>query len=246
MEERQRHLQGKRRYCTLRASPSQAGNAAMFEHLVEDFTPPIIPHPLQGFTPLDDADPLALLDAQATTADWLEKMGAASEQTAIEEAQTAQVARDTFAKLTTNQTPEEQKKALLLQRVPAAVRHVVGMLTAYDWEFVEQAKELRGYTVAKILELTEHPDPRHQLRALEMLGKVSEVGLFTERLEITKVDMTDEALEAKIKAKLDRFRHVIDVTDVIETTTTTIPANPKWAEELVNNDPRDKLEPDTP
>lgn len=222
----------------------------MFEHLTQDFTPPIIGDPLAGFTALEDASPMDLLEAQSQTSDWLERMGAAAEQTAIEEAHTAQKARDTFVAITANQTPEEQKKALLLHRVPPAVRKVVALLTAYDWEFVEQAKELRGYTVAKIVEMTEHPDPRHSLRALEMLGKVAEVGLFTERIEVTKIDMTDEALEAKIKAKLAKFRHVIDVTGVIEATTeptpSAVPANPKWAEDLVNNDPRDKHKPDTP
>ena len=38
------------------------------------------------------------------------------------------------------------------------------MLALYDWDFVEQAKELRGFVVAKILEETSHPDARIRLR----------------------------------------------------------------------------------
>jgi hypothetical protein len=90
------------------------------------------------------------------------------------------------------------------------------MLTAYDWAFVEQAKELRGFAVAKILEEVEHPDARIRLKALDMLGKVTEVALFTERIEVKKTEMSDVELEARIKDKLNRFMGVIDVVDVVE------------------------------
>ena len=88
------------------------------------------------------------------------------------------------------------------------------MLTAYDWAFVEQAKELRGYAVSQILEETKNPDTRYRLKALEMLGKVTEVALCTERVEIKKTDMSDSELEQRIKEKLNKFMHVIDVVDV--------------------------------
>ena len=209
----------------------------MFEHLIAEHEPPVLDTPRQGFTPLSDVGPAELLDGQIKTTDWLEEMGA---PIALADAQQRHDSRAAFVAVTTQQSPEEQKKALMQLRVPPAVRHIVAQLTAYDWAFVEQANELRGYTVSKIFDMTQHPDPRHALRALELMGRVTEVGLFTERVEITKIDMTDEALEAKIKAKLDKFRHVIDVTDVIENTTNEVPKNPKWAEELVYNDPRDK------
>jgi hypothetical protein len=47
-----------------------------------------------------------------------------------------------------------------------------------------------------------------------MLGKVTEVALFTERVEIKKTDMSDNELEQRIKEKLNKFMHVIDVVDV--------------------------------
>jgi hypothetical protein len=90
------------------------------------------------------------------------------------------------------------------------------MLTAYDWEFVQQAKELRGYTVAKILEETTSNNPNIRLKALALLGKVTEVGLFTEKIEIKKTEMSDSELESRIKEKLNRFMQVVDVVDVNE------------------------------
>jgi hypothetical protein len=85
------------------------------------------------------------------------------------------------------------------------------MLTAYDWQFVEQAQRIRGMAVAKILEETDHPDARIRLKALEMLGKVTEVGLFTERIEIKKSDLSDVELDERIKQKLDALHKTIEV-----------------------------------
>jgi hypothetical protein len=79
---------------------------------------------------------------------------------------------------------------------------------------VEQAKELRGYAVSQILEETKHPDAKIRLKALDMLGRVTEVALFTERVEVKKTDLTDAEIEAKIKEKINRFMQVTDVIDV--------------------------------
>jgi hypothetical protein len=69
--------------------------------------------------------------------------------------------------------------------------------------------------VAKILEETNHPDARIRLKALDMLGRVTEVGLFTERIEVKKADMSDNEIDQKIKDKLNKFMGVVDAT-VIE------------------------------
>lgn len=190
----------------------------MLEHLL-DFVPPSASP--QAVKPLEDASPDEIVAAQLNTADWLEKMGAPSVEQAQAAAATA-AAQQAFGALTT-QSPEEQRKALLQLNTPPAVRHLTGMLTAYDWEFVQQAKELRGYAVAQILEETKHPDAKIRLKALDMLGKVTEVALFTERMEIKKTDLTDAEIEAKIKDKLHRFMQVTDVVDadVVENTPET-------------------------
>ena len=88
------------------------------------------------------------------------------------------------------------------------------MLTAYDWEFIHQAKELRGYTVAKILEDTNHPTASVRLKALALLGKVTEIGLFTEKIEVKKTELSDVELEARIKEKLNKLAKIVDITDI--------------------------------
>jgi len=97
------------------------------------------------------------------------------------------------------------------------------MLSAYDWEFVEQAKNLRGMAVAKILEETNHPDARVRLKALDMLGRITEVALFTERVEIKKADMSDSEIDRKIKEKLNKFMGVVDVEDITDVTQENTP-----------------------
>ena len=71
-------------------------------------------------------------------------------------------------------------------------------------------KELRGYAVAKILEECEHPTASIRLKALALLGKVTEVGLFTDKVEVKKVDLTEDEVDRKLKEKLAKF---MDVTD---------------------------------
>ena len=183
----------------------------MLEHLL-DFNPP--PATPQSVVPLTQATPDDIVAAQLNTADWLEKMGAPTTDQAQAAAATA-AAQQAFSALTT-QTPEEQRKALMQLKTPPAVRHLTGMLTAYDWEFVEQAKELRGYAVSQILEETKHPDAKIRLKALDMLGRVTEVALFTERVEVKNNTLSDAEIEAKIKDKINRFMQVTDVIDVAE------------------------------
>jgi hypothetical protein len=86
------------------------------------------------------------------------------------------------------------------------------MLTAYDWEFVNQAKQLRGYAVAKLLEECENPNSNIRLKALGLLGKVTEVGLFTDKIEVKKTDLTEEEIDRKLKEKLAVFMNITDAT----------------------------------
>lgn len=189
----------------------------MLDHLLDAVE--ITSNPAGLFTPVDKLLPAEIVDAQKGAADWLAELGAADSNAVVNKAQARERQKDiqaAFTGMVTGEDPKTQRSKLLKLNVPVAVQQLVGMLTAYDWEFVEQAKELRGFAVAKILEDCEHPEARHRLRALELLGKITEVGLFTEQVRVTKIDLTDEALEAKIKQKLDKFRNVIDVTDVID------------------------------
>ena len=185
----------------------------MLEHLIYgEFEPSVVDMTAATPLPFDKAEPAAIIDAQVKTAEWLKDLELDDE--AAESKADAQAARQSFASLVTGQPPQNTQQALANIKAPAAVQHLVGMLTAYDWAFVEQARELRGYAVAQILEEVKHPDARIRLKALQMLGTVTEVALFTERVEVKKETMSDVELETRIKEKLNRFMGVIDVIDV--------------------------------
>lgn len=183
----------------------------MLDHLI-NFEPEVQAH--QGnFRPMEKNDPADVVDGMAKTVDWLKELGAVDTDTLVNESQ-SQAARTAFTNIVTAKPAEMTHTSLANVKTPEAVQRLVGMLSAYDWEFVQQAKQIRGYTVAKLVEETEHPNANIRLKALVALGKVTEVGLFTEKIEVKKEEMSDVELETRIKEKLNRFMGVIDVVDV--------------------------------
>ena len=200
----------------------------MLEHLL-DYEPPVEAHP--GATPLEKVTPTEHASAQINTADWLKALGAKEDAQIVNEAEKTH-AREAFVALTSTTSPESQHAALATLETPAAVRHLTGMLSAYDWEFIQQARQLRGYAVAKILEECEHPTASIRLKALALLGKVTEVGLFTEKIEVKKDEISDDELNQKIKDKLSKFMGVTDVQEITDMVPHTIIENEKAADGL--------------
>ena len=184
----------------------------LLDHLVlaqaADYAPETLPDDAI-FTPLDKANTVQTLNAQVKTASWLDQF-ADDDEAVLEKAQQERVS-DTFSSLVT-QDPNAKDKLLTLE-MPEEVKSVVSMVTAFQWKFVEQANELRSMAVTKIAKETDHPDARIRLKALELLGKVTEVALFTDRVEVKRENMSDEELENKIKAKLERYMGVVDVVE---------------------------------
>lgn len=187
----------------------------LLDHLVSakaaDYAPETLPDDAI-FTPLEKVDAVQTLNAQVKTSDWLSQFD--DEDEAVLEKAQQERASDTFSSLVA-QDPNAKDKLLTLE-MPEEVKNVVGMVTAYQWKFVEQANELRSMAVTKIAKETDHPDARIRLKALELLGKVTEVALFTDRVEVKKTEISDEELEKQIKAKLERYMGVVDVVEVEE------------------------------
>ena len=104
------------------------------------------------------------------------------------------------------------KNSTLLERVSVAER-IGTMLQEYNSQFVADAAELRLVVTNKLLDLAGCGDPRIEIKAAEMLGKISDVGLFSEKTEITvtynNVSDLDEAIKDKIR-KMMRL-HAVDV-----------------------------------
>jgi hypothetical protein len=184
----------------------------LLEHLVTASAADFIPEIISGdtaFTPLDPLTPAQTLNAQIKTSQWLASL--AEEDDEIMDGAKQEKVADTFNALTTGNPNAKQK--LLELDLPEEIKSAVGMVTAYQWKFIEQAEELRSMSVAKIVKETNHPDARIRLKALEMLGKVTEVALFTERLSVKTDEISDEELDEKIKNKLSKYMGAVDVVE---------------------------------
>ena len=86
--------------------------------------------------------------------------------------------------------------------VPSTVQHLYAMLQDYDHQVIDEAVQLRRFVTNKLIEDSGHTDARHRLKALELLGKISDVGLFTDKTEITIKSGSIDNLEDQIRSKL--------------------------------------------
>ena len=94
----------------------------------------------------------------------------------------------------------------------AAAIILKGMLDEYDVEVVRNAAQVRNYVKMRLLMLTGSDKESTQLKALEMLGKMSDVGAFVERIDINVTHRTTEELQAELATKLSSYMDgIIDV-----------------------------------
>jgi hypothetical protein len=78
-------------------------------------------------------------------------------------------------------------------------------LTEFGQSVVESATQIRHLVTNKLLLETENNDAKIRIRALELLGKVSDVGLFAEKSEVTITHQSSDDLRAKLRGKLEKL-----------------------------------------
>lgn len=160
-----------------------------------------------------DAGYMTTLEAAANTARLLEAAGldiTFGDEDLDDAAATArQAARDPSSLQT------KAARAALTRKTPAALILTEQILRDYGHKIVEEAAQVRHMVVNKLIQETENPDARIRVKALELLGKVSDVGLFTEKQEITVTHQTSDDLRARLRQKLQKM---VDITprDAVE------------------------------
>jgi hypothetical protein len=97
-------------------------------------------------------------------------------------------------------SPSNPSEVLLSS--PGAIVHIKAILNEYDKAVVESAAQIRTFVTNRLLLETESADPRIRIKALELLGKISDVGLFTEKTEITMRHRPTEELEQLLRERL--------------------------------------------
>lgn len=85
-----------------------------------------------------------------------------------------------------------------LYELPVAER-IGNMLREYNNEFVADAAQLRQVVTNKLLDLASCGDAKIEIKATEMLGKISDVGLFSEKTEISVTYTNSADLDQAIK-----------------------------------------------
>jgi hypothetical protein len=106
------------------------------------------------------------------------------------------------------------KKLAKQDQKPAVYKSVKSILDEYSLRVVDNAMQIRLLVTNKLILDSDSPDDRTRLRALEMLGKITDVGLFTEKSEVTINHRSTEDLVNSIRSKIHKLMHPDNVTDV--------------------------------
>ena len=147
----------------------------------------------------------------AETAKELEKHGLNLEPTKED--------KDTAAKLTVAYAddPETTSKKVTTKKAstltPASLVLTNNILKEFGQSVVESATHIRHLVTNKLLLETENPDPKVRIRALELLGKMSDVSLFAEKSEVTVTHQSTDDLRERLRAKLNKLVKVEDDRD---------------------------------
>jgi hypothetical protein len=89
-------------------------------------------------------------------------------------------------------------------------------LDEYDKVVVQSANQLRTYVTNKLIVDSANPDPRVRLKCYELLGKISDVGLFTDKTEVTMRHRPTEELEQLLRERLMKTLDAEPITPAID------------------------------
>tara|TARA_B100001057_G_C22643893_1_gene869329 strand:- start:295 stop:894 length:600 start_codon:yes stop_codon:yes gene_type:complete len=105
--------------------------------------------------------------------------------------------------------PEKTSKKVSTRKVatltPASLVLTNNILQEFGHSVAESAVQIRHLVTNKLLLESENADPRIRMRALELLGKISDVGLFAEKSEVTVTHQSTEDLRNKLRGKLEKL-----------------------------------------
>ena len=137
----------------------------------------------------------------ANTQDLLDQLGPPPEITQEDAVKTAS--------LLDKAVKTQDKSALSSPPVAFAARE---FLRVYSSRIAAEMSDVRAALTNKLLELANCGDPRFELKALELLGKHSDIALFTERSEVTVTYKNSNDLESAIKERVKRLLNAKDIT----------------------------------
>lgn len=105
------------------------------------------------------------------------------------------------------ETSKKAKPSNVAKLTPASLVLTREILDEFGQQVVTKSVEIRHLVTNKLILESENPDARIRMRALELLGKISDVGLFTERTEVTITHQSTDDLKAALREKLQRLKN---------------------------------------
>lgn len=144
------------------------------------------------------------VDAACNSAAFLSSQGAEYQEPTDEDKEVA-------SKLATEYVENEGKASNtttnnhLATLTPEAIIYAKSILDEYGHRVAENAVQIRNLVTTKLIQESENADPRVRLKALELLGKISDVGLFSEKTEVTITHQTNDEIKSKLRAKLEKL-----------------------------------------
>jgi hypothetical protein len=130
------------------------------------------------------------------TALLLRELGVDENVTPEEEAE----AKAMFAKMDeTEKNTDSKPQEKVMKQVGVALK-IGDYISEYEKQVVADKIQVRTVVVNRLMEISQDEDNKTALKALELLGKASD--LFTERSEITITHKTSDELKAAIKERI--------------------------------------------
>lgn len=151
-----------------------------------------VPHSVDQFYAEDDLTHAAAKTAQ----DILARQGVTQIEITDQDAAEAQkIFEDRIMHAPHAVTPKKITK-------PATALKLEALVAEYDYRVIQHADQIRFLVTNKLVELSDHKDPRIQIKAVELLGKLADVGMFVEKQEITYKQQSDDELKRQLQEKL--------------------------------------------
>lgn len=155
----------------------------------------------------------------ADTASLMFELGMPFEMTAEDEEEARKLFAEVDKKKKRGQDPAITNPPSLYQGNVAL--KLGALLSEYDKRIVLDATQARTYIMNRLLEISACGESKTELRALELFGKMSDVGAFSEKSEVTITHRTSGDIKQVLQEKISRLLSA-EIEDV----------TPKLAEEL--------------
>jgi len=88
---------------------------------------------------------------------------------------------------------------------PGTIVNLEAILSEWDHEVLDAGRRLRNYVTNKLIMDSNDADPRVRIKVLELLGKLSNVGLFSDRVEVNVVNRSIDSIQQELAKTLELY-----------------------------------------